>query len=58
MPSHGACRLFLPWERSSPSEGEPGGIPNPKKSSDVSVTIAPVNINGKNVNKLCKNKHV
>ena len=35
MPSQGACRLSLPWFSSSPSEGEPGGRPKPRKSSEV-----------------------
>ena len=34
-PSHGACRLFLPCLSSSPSDGEPGGRPKPRKSSAV-----------------------
>ena len=29
-PSQGAWRLFLPCAKSSPSEGEPGGRPNPR----------------------------
>src|SRR3954468_12198967 len=31
-PSQGACRLDLPCSSSSPSDGEPGGKPNPRKS--------------------------
>ncbi len=50
MPSHGARRLFLPCSRSSPSEGDPGGSPNPRKSSAVRVTTAPLVMNGRNVN--------
>ena len=38
-PSHGAWRLALPCASSSPSEGEPGGRPKPRKSSAVSVII-------------------
>src|SRR5579862_4997744 len=30
-PSHGACRLALPWANNSPSDAEPGGRPNPRK---------------------------
>src|SRR5262249_54240427 len=39
IPSHGACRLALPWARISPRDGEPGGSPKPRKSSEVSVVI-------------------
>ena len=31
-------RLALPCATSSPSDGDPGGIPNPRKSSEVKVT--------------------
>ena len=48
-PSHGACTLALPWESSSPSDGEPGGRPKPRKSSAVSVITDPDMMNGKNV---------
>ncbi len=48
-PSHGAWRLFLPWARSSPSEGEPGGRPKPRKSSEVSVAIEPFKMKGMKV---------
>ena len=41
-PSHGAWRLSLPCSSSSPSEGEPGGRPKPRKSSEVSVVIEPL----------------
>src|SRR4051812_13236189 len=34
-PSHGAWMLSLPWASSSPSDGEPGGRPKPRKSSAV-----------------------
>ena len=40
-PSHGACRFALPWASNSPSEGEPGGSPKPRKSSAVSVVTEP-----------------
>ena len=49
MPSHGACRLFLPCARSSPSDGEPGGMPRPRKSSEVSVVIEPFRMKGMKV---------
>src|SRR5690606_19000255 len=48
-PSQGACRLFLPCASSSPSEGEPGGRPKPRKSSEVRVVIAPLSIKGRKV---------
>ena len=38
-PSHGACRLALPWAKSSPSEAEPGGNPKPRRSSDVNGVV-------------------
>jgi putative ABC transport system permease protein len=49
MPSHGACRLSLPCARRSPSDGEPTGMPKPRKSSDVSVVIEPPRMKGMNV---------
>src|SRR5580658_3244002 len=48
-PIHGADRLDLPCSRSSPSEGEPGGIPRPRKSSEVSVLIEELTMNGRKV---------
>ena len=45
-PSQGAWRLFLPCASNSPSEGDPGGNPNPKKSSEVSVVIEPFKYKG------------
>src|SRR3954469_16275642 len=48
-PSHGACTLALPCDNSSPNEGEPGGSPNPRKSSAVSVITEEDTINGRNV---------
>src|SRR5664280_1917258 len=48
-PSHGACTLALPWLSSSPSDGEPGGRPKPRKSSAVSVITDDDRMNGKNV---------
>ena len=49
IPNQGACRLFLPWAASSPSDGAPGGNPKPRKSSAVNVPMAPVNRKGINV---------
>src|SRR5271154_6160331 len=48
-PSHGACTLALPCDSNSPSEGEPGGRPKPRKSSAVSVITDDDMMNGKNV---------
>src|SRR6202040_3985583 len=48
-PSQGACILALPWESSSPSEGEPGGRPKPRKSSAVSVMTDDDMMKGRNV---------
>ena len=39
----------MPWARSSPSEGEPGGSPKPRKSSEVSVVMLPFRMNGRKV---------
>src|SRR3981189_3886677 len=39
-PSHGAWTLALPCDTNSPSEGEPGGNPKPRKSREVSVITA------------------
>src|SRR5262249_28907444 len=41
--------LALPWESISPSEGEPGGRPKPRKSSAVSVITEEDRMNGRNV---------
>src|SRR5215470_6092935 len=49
MPSHGAWMLALPCESISPSDGEPGGRPKPRKSSAVSVITEEERMNGKNV---------
>ncbi len=46
-PSHGALRLFLPCSSSSPSEGEPGGRPKPRKSSEVRVVTEPARMKGR-----------
>ncbi len=48
-PSQGACRFLLAWPISSPSEGEPGGMPKPRKSSEVSVVIEPDRMKGRKV---------
>src|SRR3954469_16676984 len=48
-PSQGACTLALPCDNSSPKEGEPGGRPNPKKSSAVRVMTEEDTMNGRNV---------
>src|ERR1700687_2833183 len=48
-PSHGAWTLALPCDSNSPSEGEPGGNPKPRKSSAVSVMTDDDTMNGRNV---------
>src|SRR5579875_2861491 len=48
-PSQGACRLFLPWLTSSPSEGEPGGRPKPRKSSEARMVTEPESVKGRKV---------
>ena len=48
-PSHGACRLSFPCFNISPREAEPGGRPKPRKSRAVSVTTAPLVMNGRKV---------
>src|SRR5438067_5127456 len=48
-PSHGACTLALPCDSNSPSDGEPGGRPKPRKSSAVSVITDDETMNGRNV---------
>src|SRR5690606_9166835 len=49
IPSHGACRFDLPAASSSPMEGEPGGMPKPRKSSEVRTPMEPLSMNGRNV---------
>ena len=39
----------MPWARISPSDGEPGGRPKPRKSSEVSVVMEPFRMNGRKV---------
>src|SRR5882757_9240347 len=48
-PSQGACTLALPCDSNSPSDGEPGGSPKPKRSSAVSVSTEEEMMNGRNV---------
>src|SRR6267154_3127828 len=48
-PSQGACTLALACDSSSPSDGEPGGRPKPRKSSAVSVITDDDTMNGRNV---------
>src|SRR6185437_12646981 len=48
-PSQGACTLDFPCDSSSPSDGEPGGKPKPRKSSAVSVITEDDRMNGRNV---------
>src|SRR3984893_12502161 len=48
-PSQGACTLALACDSNSPSEGEPGGRPNPRKSSAVSVITDDDTMKGRKV---------
>src|ERR1700730_1954563 len=48
-PSQGACTLDLPCDSNSPSEGEPGGRPKPRKSSAVSVITDDDTMKGRKV---------
>src|SRR6202048_5339828 len=48
-PSQGACTLALPCDSNSPSDGEPGGNPKPRKSSAVSVLTEEDTMKGRNV---------
>src|SRR3981189_2478727 len=48
-PSQGACTLALPCDSNSPSDGEPGGKPNPRKSSAVSVITDEDTMEGRSV---------
>src|SRR5436305_3547369 len=48
-PSQGACTLDLPCDSNSPSDGEPGGSPKPRKSRAVSVMTDEETMNGRNV---------
>src|SRR6185312_7223431 len=47
MPIPGACRLFLACATSSPSDGDPGGKPKPRKSSVDSNVTEPDRMNGR-----------
>src|SRR6185436_18851215 len=48
-PSHGAWMLALACDNNSPSEGETGGRPNPRKSSAVSVITDDDTMKGRKV---------
>src|SRR6476620_5492877 len=48
-PSQGACTLALACDSNSPSEGEPGGKPKPRKSSAVNVITEDDTMKGRNV---------
>src|SRR5262249_53978318 len=48
-PIHGAWRFALPWARTSPSDGDPGGRPKPRKSSEVRVVMDPFRMKGRKV---------
>src|SRR5476651_559726 len=48
-PSQGACTLALACDSNSPSDGEPGGNPKPRKSSAVSVITDDDTMKGRNV---------
>src|SRR6266851_5055250 len=48
-PSQGACTLALPCDSNSPSDGDPGGNPKPRKSSAVSVITEDDTMNGRKV---------
>src|ERR1700676_1650402 len=48
-PRQGAWTLALPCDSNSPSDGEPGGNPKPRKSSAVSVITEDDTMNGRNV---------
>src|ERR1700677_2096570 len=48
-PSHGAEIFDFPSSSNSPSEGEPGGMPNPRKSSEVSVPMEELTMKGRKV---------
>src|SRR3954462_9052755 len=48
-PSQGGGTLALPCDSNSPSDGEPGGRPKPRKSRAVSVITDDDRMNGRNV---------
>src|ERR1700719_5006804 len=48
-PSQGAWTLALACDSNSPSDGEPGGNPKPRKSSAVSVITDDDTMKGRNV---------
>src|SRR6185369_12572693 len=49
MPSQGAWMLAFAWDSISPSEGDPGGSPKPRKSSAVRVITDEDRMKGRNV---------
>jgi hypothetical protein len=49
MASQGACRLSRPWDTSSPSDGEPGGSPKPRKSRLARIVTEPERVKGRKV---------
>src|ERR1700690_1979767 len=48
-PIHGADRFDLPCNKSSPSEGDPGGMPRPRKSSEDGVLMEELMMKGTKV---------
>src|SRR5882757_4520035 len=48
-PSQGACTFAFACDSNSPSDGEPGGRPKPRKSSAVSVITEDDTMKGRNV---------
>src|SRR5260370_31123240 len=48
-PSQGACTLAVACDSNSPSDGEPGGRPKPRKSSAVNVITEDDTMKGRNV---------
>src|SRR6202165_884964 len=48
-PSHGAFTLALPCDSNSPSDGEHGGSPKPRKASAVAVIAEDDTMNGRKV---------
>ena len=48
-PSHGACKLLRPWFTISPSDADPGGKPNPKKSKPDNAVTDALKLKGRKV---------
>src|ERR1700675_530158 len=48
-PSHGACTFAFACDSNSPSDGDPGGSPKPRKSSAVNVITEDDRMNGRKV---------